>query len=87
MSTLEDRLHEEVEKLRQRRDELRVQIDLGKMEAADVWNDAEHRWTQLEGKLRLLASESRDAAGDVREAASQLVDEVREGFAKVTRLL
>ena len=83
MSTLQERLHEDVEKLRQRRDELRVQIDLGKKDAADAWHEVEGRWRQLEGKLRLLAGESKDAAEDVAEAAKLLVDEIREGFSKV----
>ncbi len=87
MTGLQERLHEDVEKLRQRRDELRVQIDLGKMEASEVWHDVEGRWQRLEGKLQLLANESKDAAEDVAKAAAVLVDEVREGFARVVRKL
>lgn len=87
MSHLQDRLHDDVEKLRQRRDEIRVQLDLGKMEASDAWHDVEERWQQLEGKLRVLAAESKDAAGDVGKAASELVEEIRAGFAKVARRL
>lgn len=43
MSTVQERLHNEVDRLRQTRDELRVQIDLGKMEASDVWRGVEER--------------------------------------------
>lgn len=85
--SLQDRLHEDVELLRQRRDELLVQIDLGKMEAADSWHEVEERWQQLEGKMRAIAADSKEAAGDVGEAASLLVDQIREGFAKVARRL
>jgi hypothetical protein len=87
MSTLPERLHEDVEKLRQRRDELRVQVDLGKMEAEDAWHEVENRWQRLEGKLRVLAGESKGAAEDVGEAAAMLVDEIREGLARVARRL
>ena len=87
MSNLQDRLHEDVEKLRQRRDELRVQIDLGKMEAAEAWDEVEQRWQHLEGKLGVLASESKEAGREVADAARLLVDEIREGFAKVARHL
>jgi predicted nuclease with TOPRIM domain len=87
MSTLLERVHDDVEKLRQRRDELRVQIDLGKMEAADAWHEVEERWQRLEGKLGVLAGESKDAAEDVGKAASQLVEEIREGLARVARHL
>jgi len=87
MSKIQDRLHDDVEKLRQRRDELLLQLDLGKMEASDAWHEVEDRWQHLEGKLRVLAAESKDAAGDVGKAASELVEEIRAGFAKVSRLL
>ena len=87
MSTFEKQLHEDVEKLRQRRDELRVQLDLGKMDAKDVWHDVEKRWQHLEEKLRILASESKGASGNVAEAARLLIDEIREGFAKVASRL
>jgi cell division septum initiation protein DivIVA len=87
MSTLYERLQEDVEKLRQRRDELRVQIDLGKMEASDAWHETEERWERLERKLRVLAAESKDAAENVGAAASQLVEEIRAGFAKVSSRL
>ena len=87
MGTLQERLHADVEKLRQRRDEFRVQIDLGKMEATDAWHEAEERWQRLEGKLRVLAAESKDAAEDVGAAAEQLVDEIRAGFARISHRL
>jgi hypothetical protein len=87
MSALNGRLHQDVEKLRQRRDELRVQIDLGKMEAADAWHQVEDRWQRLEAKLRILAGESKDVAKEVGGAAALLVDEIREGLARVARHL
>lgn len=87
MRTLQKRLHDDVEKLRQRRDELRVQIDLGKMEATDTWHETEERWQRLEGKLRVLAAESKDAAENVGSAAAQLVEEIREGFTKIAKRL
>lgn len=87
MSTFEERLHTDVEKLRQRRDELRVQVDLGKMDAKDAWHDVEKRWQHLEEKLRIIASESKGASGNVAEAAGLLIDEIRDGFAKVARRL
>jgi chromosome segregation ATPase len=87
MTTLQERVQSEFETLRQRRDELRVQLDLGKMEAADAWHEAEERWERLESKVRTLARESKDAAEDVGEAAKLLLDEVREAFDRMARHL
>ena len=87
MTTFQDRLHEDVEKLRQRRDELRVQVELGKMEAGDAWHEVEDRWERLEGKLRVLADASKDSAEDIVGAAGLLVEEIRAGLAKVAARL
>lgn len=87
MANLHDRLQEESKKLQQRRDELRVQLDLGKKDAADAWHEVEGRWDEFEGKLRVLANESKEAAEDVGKAAENLLGEIREGLARVTRLI
>lgn len=87
MSTVSERLQEDVEKLRQRRDELRVQIDLGKMEASDAWHHAEDRWKHLEKKLKLLGSASKEAATEISAATGILVDEVREALGKAAHKL
>jgi hypothetical protein len=87
MAKLHDRLQEESKKLQQRRDELRVQLDLGKKDAADAWHGVESRWEEFEGKLRVLADESKDAAEDVGKAAELLLDEIREGLSRVGRLI
>ena len=81
------RLHDEFEKLKQRRDELRVQLDLGNKEARAAWEEAEGKWAQLEGRLKVLARESKDAAGDVAEKTAEkaevLLKEVKDGFARL----
>jgi SMC interacting uncharacterized protein involved in chromosome segregation len=91
MGSLRERLDDEVEKLRQARDELRVQVELGKMDAEETWNALEKRWERLEGKLKVIAEETGDVAGDVaedaRDAASMLVDEIRDGFKKISSLI
>ena len=87
MTGTQNRMHEEFEKLKQRRDEIRVQLDLGKKDARAAWDEVEGKWQQLEGKVKVLASEARDAAGDVATAADVLMDEIREGFARLRKLI
>ena len=87
MADLHNELQKESNKLKQRREELRVQLDLGKKDAADAWQSVEHRWEEFEGKLRVLANESKDAAEDVGEAAQLLLGEIRDGLARVARLI
>jgi len=79
------RIHEEVEELRGLRDELRVQLRLGRMEARDRWEKAEQDWERRESKLKLLAAESRESLEGVGEAAQLLAEQIREGYRHIRR--
>ncbi len=73
-------LEQELERLRQTRDELRVQAGLARLELRDRWHELEHRWAELEARFRALSATAHDEAEDVREAARLLVDELQEGY-------
>lgn len=77
------RFAEEVEDLRRVRDELRVQIHLGRREARERWEELEERWEHLEGRLRELRRETRESLEDVAGAARHLVDEIRRGYRRL----
>lgn len=80
-------LAEELDSLRQLRDELRVQASLGRAELRDRFEDAEKRWQKLEGKLQVLRGEAREDADAVREAAKKLADEIRTSFEHIRQRL
>ena len=73
-------LSEEMEGLKQIRDELMVQAELGRAELRDQMNAVEKNWHELEGKLKLLRESARDDAGEVREAAKLLAGEIRKSY-------
>jgi hypothetical protein len=85
--TLQDRIDQEVEDLRTTRDELRVRLHLGKLEAKEMWEKLEKDWEGTESKLKTLKDAGQDVAEDVGEAARQVVDELKEGYEKLRRLL
>jgi hypothetical protein len=87
MADLNDRVHDEFERLKQRRDEIRVQLDLGKKDAETAWAEVEEKWGHLEGKVKVLAGEAKDAAGDVGEAAEKLIEEIKDGFSRLRNLI
>lgn len=87
MADLRDRLEEELEKLKTHRDELRVQLDLGKKEVEDAWEEANGKWSRLEGHLARLKDEGESALDDVGEAAELLVDEIKKGFERIRGLI
>ena len=80
-------MRNERDNLKQIRDELRVQANLGKAELHDAWESLEKRWSELEGKLEVIGEQARDDAADVRQAAELLIGEIREGYTHLkTRL-
>lgn len=85
MSELADKLQEELEQLRTLRDELRVKVELGKMEARDRYEQAEKTWSELDGKLQLIRRETEQPMHDVAEAARLLLHEIAEAYRHVRK--
>lgn len=83
MADLNEKLHEEIEELRQVRDELRVKLHLGKAEIAERWDEVEKKWSHLEAKAKQLKEESQDSLEEIGSAAKLLAEEVRKGFANL----
>ena len=71
---------DEMESLRQLRDELRVQAGLGRAELREFWGDLERRWARLEGRLKLAREGAREDSKNVREAVRLLAEELRESY-------
>ena len=71
---------EEMENLRQLRDELRVQAGLGRAELREFWGDLERRWARLEGRLKRARETAREDSENVREAVRLLAHELRESY-------
>ncbi len=85
--SLRERIEKEMEDLRAAREELRVRLHLGKLEARDQWEQLEKKWQHTEGKLKQLGDASQEIAEDVGEAAGLALNELKEGYAKLRRLL
>jgi SMC interacting uncharacterized protein involved in chromosome segregation len=85
--TLRERLERELEDLRTTRDELRVRLHLGKMDAQEQWDQIEKQWQHVEAKLKVAGEAGREIAEDVGEAANHTVEEMKEGYAKLRKLL
>ena len=84
---LRERLEQELEDLRTTRDELRVRVHLGKMGAEEQWEQVEKQWQHVESKLKIVGEAGREIAGDVGEAANLAIEEIKEGYTKLRKLL
>ena len=80
-------LSDEIDKLRELRDELRVQADLGRAELRERWHELEKGWHQLEGRLKLARDGAREDSQNVREAARLLAAELRDSYEHLRKRL
>lgn len=87
MTKTAGRFGDEIESLSQLRDELRVQLHLGKAEARERFNKLEKSWQHLESRLQLIREESGQDLAEIREAADLLVVEIRDGYRHLRSLL
>lgn len=75
-SLAHEETREEVSALANMRDELRLQISLGKLEARDEFEKLEGRWR----KVKHLAA---DTAEDVGEGLHDVLRQIRDGYASL----
>lgn len=81
------RYQDEIDQLRRVRDELRVQVHLGKAEAGELWDKLERRFAEAEARAKVLARRAEEPVQDVAEALRLLIDEIRGGYQKLRDML
>ena len=87
MSQERAKLEELIGKLKQERDELRVQIHLAKAEAKDEWEELERKWEVVENKLAALKRETKDASKDIGAALGVLSEEIANAYKRIRKKL
>lgn len=85
--TEQSKLDGMLRKLETERDELRVKLNLAKMDAKDEWDDVEKKMEALKGRMKVVSEEAKEASGDVGAAIDVLADEVKEGFSRLRKML
>ncbi len=82
-----ERLQKLMQQLEQERDELKVKFGLAKLEARDEWQQLEKKMDALRGRMKVVGEEAKDASGDVGAALDTVADEIKEGFARLKKLI
>lgn len=85
MNDVREKIGETLEKLKQERDELRVQVKLANMEASDEWETIQAKLRKLEAKLKEIGGATAESSKDVGAAAKLLAEEVRDGLKNIAR--
>lgn len=66
-----------VQALRRERDELGVQVKLGKMELRDEWQEVELKWHAFEDKLEEANNDAKHALHEVGEEIAEIYDRLK----------
>lgn len=84
-------LYDEINKLndtlKTQRDELKLKIHLGKMEAQEEWEKAEQQWQHFKTKADEFGSASKESAQEVGAALKLLGEEVVNAFSRIRKSL
>jgi chromosome segregation ATPase len=87
MDDARKRIAEMLEELKQERDELKVKLHLGKLEASEEWDKLQVKLEKLEARARDLAGATAEASRDIGAAAKLLGEEIRDGFKMIAKRL
>ena len=73
--------------LKQWRDELNVQMHLGKADAKDLLNETEDKWEHQRSQLDAMENETSDTAKDIGAASMLLVEEIKQGYERLKKMI
>jgi len=89
MNTFRDTVRDDTKKmfreLKQKRDELAVQVHLAKLEAGDEWQEIEKKFERLELKMKELSHATAESSKDIGITAKQIGKDIRDGFKKIVK--
>ena len=74
-------------KLRQQRDELKLQAHLFKAETRDEWEKVEDQWQNLQSRAKQVGAAGGEAGEDIGKALKSLGEEMMEGYRKIRKSL
>jgi hypothetical protein len=76
-----------ISSLKQQRDELALQMHLGKTEAKEEWDKVDKKWRQLTAEYEPLKDAVGETTDNVISGVRLIADEVKQGFERVAKLL
>ena len=83
MDISKENLTEVCAKLRKERDELRVKLHLGTMEAKEEWEGLEKKWQHFESQLGEKKDDVVEASREVSEAVGLIAKELGAAYRRI----
>jgi hypothetical protein len=84
---LRDTLQKDLELLGKARDELKLQLHLAKADAKSEWAKLESTWQRVNEQVQLTRNGTEQPIKEISSAAKTLLDELRNGYARVREQL
>ncbi len=74
-----------IEELKQKRDELRVQMHLASKEIKDEWNELEEKMEDFSGKAKQFSDDAKlkETGAGIGDALGQLGSELKRGYDRI----
>lgn len=76
-------LQQELTRLAEVRDELKVQLQLAKADLHGEWNKLEVTWERVQEELQRVANHTKEPVHNMGAAAKQLIEELKQGYERV----
>jgi hypothetical protein len=78
---------QELNRLAEIRDELRIQLNLAKADAQQEWDKLEVSWGRVQEELQRVATNTKEPVHNISASARQLLDELKLGYERVREQL
>lgn len=87
MSVFSEEIKPVIEKLKTERDELKVQLNLARMELRDElesdWHELEHKWQNMLTKKVEFENSMEDRAASAKQEVDRIIDELKKGYKRM----
>ncbi|MBB5322089.1 hypothetical protein [Marinobacter oulmenensis] len=85
--SMQDEFNKLSEKVKQYRDEARVQMHLAREDVKDEWEDLEKDWERFRNKMDHILHGTQDAGHEARETARKLGEDLKTGYQNIRKKL
>lgn len=83
--SIQEELKRLSEKIKQYRDEARVQLHLAKEDVKDEWDDLEADWERFRQKLDSIIHDAEDASQEARHTLNRLGEDLKDGYERLRK--
>lgn len=84
---IRDEFDKLVDKLKTERDELKLKMHLGSMEAREEFEQAEKTWSQFKSKASAIADEAAETSDEYIGKAKMVGEELKETYRRIAKRL